>query len=82
MNSLDAQEMSRKAALELQRIEEVQRHERKEREEVQKKKVEDEQHKRDDQVRRSRLPKPLSVEDKRLSKMRSQYKSCGIPPGF
>ena len=82
MDSLEAQEINRQAALELQRQEEVQRIERKEREELQKKKVEDDQYKRDDQVRRSRMPKPLSVEEKRLLKMRSQYKSCGIPPGF
>ena len=82
MESFGVQNVAREAALEVQRLEEVNRQERKERQELEKKKVEDDQYKRDDKVRRSLMPKPLSVEEKRLLRMRTQYKSCGIPPGF
>lgn len=82
MDLFNAQEVARQAALEVQRLEEVNRQERNERNETQKKKIEDDQSKREDQVRRSLMPKPLSVEEKRLLRMRTQYKACGIPPGF
>ena len=32
--------------------------------------------------RRTRLPKPRSTEEKRLDKMRSEYRRMGIKPNF
>ena len=81
MDLHEAQEITRQAALELQRQEEQQHQERKGRDGIQKKKVEDDQYKIEDKVRRSQIPNPLAIEEQRLQKIR-QFEACGIPPGF
>ena len=41
-----------------------------------------EQEKREDKQNRSRMPKALTTEEKRLQKMRQSLRICGIRPDF
>ena len=75
---------------EKRRISEEQRHEREstfrqEREQYEIKKAQKlkkDQEKREDQENHKRMPKPLSIEEKRLQKLRKSLRDCGIRPDF